>query len=131
MASKLHNIKRIQEACPEAACWSVSDYLACDFRVAVLNGRLAGFLVARQNGPEEWEVLNLAVAPEYRRQGVARRLVASLQTSMEGSVFLEVRESNTAARMLYNSMGFQEVSVRRQYYDSPSEAAIVMKFHSC
>ena len=45
--------------------------------------------------------------------------------------FLEVRESNRAARIFYKSMGFQEVNVRRDYYASPAESAIVMKFHSC
>jgi len=52
--------------------------------------------------------------------------------NLRGSqVFLEVRESNQAARIFYKSMGFQEVSTRREYYEFPSEAAIVMKFHSC
>jgi len=130
-AGDLADIDRIQKASPEASQWGVADYLAYDLHVALWDGRVAGFLVVRPTAPDEWEILNLAVAPEYRGRGVARRLVESLQTSVTGCVFLEVRESNSAARKLYNSMGFQEVSLRQQYYNFPPEAAIVMKFHSC
>jgi ribosomal-protein-alanine N-acetyltransferase len=49
----------------------------------------------------------------------------------DNQVFLEVRESNQAARIFYKSMGFQEVGIRKEYYQAPLEAAIVMKFHSC
>jgi ribosomal protein S18 acetylase RimI-like enzyme len=48
-----------------------------------------------------------------------------------GTVFLEVRESNKAARNLYLSLGFQELGRRPEYYETPLEPAIVMKFHSC
>jgi [ribosomal protein S18]-alanine N-acetyltransferase len=127
----LDDIDRIQTASPEAAQWSAADYLSYDLRVAILGGSIAGFLVVRENGPGEWEILNLAVAPEYRRRGIARKLVESFQTSIDGCVFLEVRESNNTARKFYNSMGFQEVTRRREYYKTPPDAAIVMKFHSC
>jgi len=76
----------------------------------------------------------MAVRPLFRRHGVARRLLQSLLEEPLNIVFLEVRESNQAARYLYKSMGFQEVSVRRAYYRTPDglpESAIVMKFHSC
>ncbi len=127
----LAEIEKIQKASPESSQWAPADYLAYDLRVACCDGAVAGFLAARRNGPDEWEILNVAVAPEWRRRGVARRLIEHLQRSVTGCVFLEVRESNRAARKLYNSMGFQEVSLRQQYYNSPPEAAIVMKFHSC
>jgi len=127
----LAQVESIQGASPEASQWKPADYLAFDLRVAIEDGAVAGFIVARQTGPGEWEILNMAVAPQWRRRGVARLLVESIQTSVNGYVFLEVRQSNEAARKLYNSMGFQEVARRQQYYNSPPEAAIVMKFHSC
>ncbi len=130
-ASDLPAIAAIQQASPEAAQWNAEDYLAHDFRVAVENGRLAGFLVARQVAPDESEILNIAVAPDCRCRGVARSLVATFLEGSPGAIYLEVRESNTAARSLYKSMGFQEVNTRYGYYCSPPEAAIVMKFHSC
>ena len=121
----------IQAASPEAAQWDVSDYLRYDFRVSVCGTRVAGFLVSRTLTEGETELLNLAVAPGFRRQGVARKLVESLLGEARGVVYLEVRESNRAARKFYNQMGFQEVSWRSGYYQEPPEAAIVMKFHSC
>ena len=127
----LAEVAVIQAASPEAAQWDVSDYPRYDFRVSVYGIRVAGFLVSRTLAEGEIELLNLAVAPRFRRQGVARKLVESLLAEFPGVVFLEVRESNLAARRFYNHMGFQEVSLRIGYYQAPPEAAIVMKFHSC
>jgi ribosomal-protein-alanine N-acetyltransferase len=127
----LAEVALIQAASPEAAQWDVAGYPQYDFRVFVCGIRVAGFLVSRTLAEGETELLNLAVAPEFRRQGVARKLVESLLAEFPGDVFLEVRESNRAARKFYNHMGFQEVSSRSGYYQAPSEAAIVMKFHSC
>ena len=127
----LAEVAALQQVSREAAQWSVSDYLQYDFRVAVEGQRIAGFLVARRVAADESELLNLAVCPELRRKGVARALVTALLADAAGSVYLEVRESNAAARAFYKSMGFQEVSVRSTYYEDPPEPAIVMKFHSC
>jgi ribosomal-protein-alanine N-acetyltransferase len=121
----------IQAASPEAAQWAPADYLRYDFRVSVCGIRVAGFLVSRALVEGEIELLNLAVAPEFRRRGVARKLVESLLAESPGVVYLEVRESNQSARKFYNHMGFQEVGSRSGYYQAPPEAAIVMKFHSC
>jgi [ribosomal protein S18]-alanine N-acetyltransferase len=123
-------IAAIQSASPEASQWNPADYLAYDLRVAELAEGIAGFLVVREAGGEA-EVLNLAVAPAFRRRGVARGLLRSLLEVFCGAVFLEVRESNQAARNTYQALGFSEVSRRESYYDSPPEAAIVLKFHSC
>ena len=130
-STDLSRIAQIQAACPESARWDVTAYLQYDLRVVISDNRVAGFLVARSIDETESEILNLAVDPEFRRRGLARELVKSLQNGLRGTVFLEVRESNLAAQELYRSVGFQEVSRRPQYYEFPSEAAIVMKFHSC
>ena len=127
----LAEVAVIQAASPEAAQWDAADYLHYEFRVSVRGIRVAGFLVSRTLAEGETELLNLAVAPEFRRQGVARKLVESLLAGSPGVVYLEVRESNRAAREFYNCMGFQEVSSRPGYYQMPPESAIVMKFHSC
>ena len=124
-------LAEIQAESPEASQWEVSEYTRYHLWVAVLDRVLAGYLVARHVAPDEYELLNLAVTPRCRRQGVARALIAALRDTSPGTIFLEVRASNTAARNLYKSMGFQEVSMRQEYYDQPLEAAIVMKFHSC
>jgi [ribosomal protein S18]-alanine N-acetyltransferase len=127
----LGEVQAIQEASPEAARWNVSEYLEHDFRVAILGEHIAGFLVSREVAEDEREILNLAVAPEFRRQGVGRDLLAGLMAEARGTIFLEVRASNLAARNIYKSMGFQEVGNRPGYYQNPLEPAIVMKFHSC
>ena len=124
-------IRAIQAASPDAAQWAVTDYLQYDLFVAPHGVRIAGFLATRPLAPGECEILNLAVAPEYRRQGVARALLAAFFESFSGAIFLEVRASNRAARSLYKSLGFEEVMARPAYYQEPPEAAIVMKFHSC
>ena len=130
-AADLADVAAIQAASPEAAQWPPEDYLGLDFRVCILDDRIAGFAVSRSTGPDERELLNLAVAPEFRRRGAGAGLVRSLVTGTAVSVFLEVRESNRAARVFYKTLGFQEVGVRPEYYASPPESAIVMKFHSC
>jgi len=127
----LEAVRRIQDRSGEAARWPPEDYLGRDFRVAVEDGRVAGFLVARRLTESESEILNLAVDPGCRRRGVASELVGEWVAEAPGVVFLEVRESNQNARKFYQAFGFQEVGYRCQYYGDPPEAAIVLKFHSC
>ena len=127
----LEAVAAIQSTSPEAAHWAVAEYMQYEFTVSIAGGSVAGFLVWRRLAEDECEVLNLVVAPPFRRRGVARKLLEPVLNLRGTQVFLEVRESNQAARIFYKSMGFQEVSTRREYYELPSEAAIVMKFHSC
>ena len=131
-AADLDAIAAIQAASPQAAHWPVADYLQYECWVAEsTDGAIAGFLTWRPLDDVECEVLNLAVAPAFRRQGVGRELLNSLLNLRDRQIFLEVRESNHTARIFYNSMGFKEVSIRPKYYDEPVEGGIVMKFHSC
>jgi ribosomal-protein-alanine N-acetyltransferase len=78
----------------------------------------------------ELHILNVAVHPEWRRRGIARRLVeVSLSEARRvgvGRAFLEVRRHNVAALTLYLELGFREAGVRRNYY-GPGEDALVME----
>ena len=130
-AGDLEAVEGIQRACPEAAHWNVADYLQEEFHVAVVENSIAGFLVLRTVADDEKEILNLAVAPEFRRRGIAKALFRHSLETFRGSIFLEVRASNEAAINLYKAMQFQQVSSRVKYYENPTETAIVMKFHSC
>jgi ribosomal-protein-alanine N-acetyltransferase len=130
-AGDLEAVAAIQSSSPAASHWPVADYLQYEFTVAMSGGAVAGFLVWRRLAGGECEVLNLAVLPRFRRQGIARELLHALLSLRDVAVFLEVRESNQAARIFYKSMGFQEVGFRHLYYEYPVESAIVMKFHSC
>ena len=117
-AADLTWIAPLLAASPEAAQW-----LPETDPVLVVEGQ--GLLVYRKVAPDEYEILNLAVAPEHRRRGVARALLEAA-LAVGGSWFLEVRESNHLARMFYESMGFRAIGVRPGYYQAPPEKAIVM-----
>ena len=91
---------------------------------------LLGFLVARHVAPE-WELENIVVAARTRRNGLATQLLNALlararETHSE-AVFLEVRESNTAARTLYEKAGFEQTGRRAAYYTNPAEDAILYR----
>jgi ribosomal-protein-alanine N-acetyltransferase len=122
-------IEAIQSASPEAAHWNAADYLSYDCFVAVVDGSVAGFLVSRPIADER-EILNVAVAPEFRRRSIASALVRHELGTVGKAWFLEVRESNEAAVRLYKSFGFNVVGKRSEYYQTPPESAIVMRFFS-
>lgn len=91
---------------------------------------LHGFLVARRI-VSEWELENIIVASAARRKGLGKRFLETLLSTAKQSngeaVFLEVRESNLAARSLYERMGFQQTGTRNSYYSNPSEDAILYR----
>ncbi|TWT11200.1 ribosomal protein S18-alanine N-acetyltransferase [Streptococcus sp. sy004] len=95
------------------------------YLVAVQEGEVLGFLTW-QDLFGEIEVTNLAVKTTYGGQGIGSRLLAHLPKEM-GSIFLEVRQSNTVAQHLYKKFGFVELGVRKNYYHQPREDAVIMK----
>ena len=116
-------IRRIQMSSHTASHWEPETYFDFDVTIAERSGEPCGFLVSRDLAGEI-EVLNLASAPDIRRQGVATALLGSIEAP---EIFLEVRESNTVARKLYEKLGFTIVGTRPEYYDDPVETAIVMR----
>lgn len=123
-AGDLAAVAAMQAAAPEAAQWPVNDYLAHEFWIAETGGEISGFLVWRNLGESEFELLNLAVHPSHRRRGIGRKLLALLPA---GRTFLEVRASNVAAIALYAANGFVAAGTRYAYYSSPPEDGIVMR----
>jgi ribosomal-protein-alanine N-acetyltransferase len=97
--------------------------------VAQSRGHVLGYIVA-WIVMDELHIGNVAVEPQYRERGVARRMMSWLLDYAEKKrcIFstLEVRESNQAARSLYASFGFSPVARRKSYYAYPTEDAIVM-----
>ena len=93
-------------------------------------GRLLGFIVAAGVDPE-WEIENIVVAEDVRRRGLGSRLMRGFLKAVAKrgaeSVFLEVRESNHAARELYEKWGFVEAGRRRGYYSGPVEDAVICR----
>jgi len=132
-------VLKIQKACKLIAAWRPRDYeqLADDpmgiFLVAEREGRdapeLVGFSVFYRVDTEA-ELWNIAVAPACRRQGIARALLreACRRLSDAGAqkLFLEVRASNLPAVELYRSLDFAPLARRKNYYQNPSEDALVL-----
>ena len=77
---------------------------------------------------DELHIGNLAVHPDYRRQGLGTELLARLFSAYPSvrMVWLEVRISNTAAQNLYMKLGFRQISIRKNYYQVEKEDAIIM-----
>lgn len=98
--------------------------------VAMEGDSLAGY-VGSQTVMDETDMMNLAVAPQFRRQGVGEALVSALVASLKerGSrcLTLEVRDSNEPARALYAKLGFVEIGRRRGYYRDPREDALILR----
>lgn len=103
---------------PASRCW-----------VAEFDGKIVGMLVAWLL-VDEAHIATLATHPGYRRQGIAKKILthALRQLMDEGAVsaFLEVRESNSAAREMYHKFGFEETGRRPRYYKDNDEDAILM-----
>jgi ribosomal-protein-alanine N-acetyltransferase len=92
---------------------------------------VVGFIIGREAN-DEWEIENIAVTGAARRCGLGSRLVGELLDHVRNrggkTVFLEVRESNRAARSLYEKWAFIEVGRRKMYYQNPAEDALILKF---
>jgi [ribosomal protein S18]-alanine N-acetyltransferase len=99
-------------------------------RVVEAEGRVGGYVLARWVA-DTAEILNLAVAPEARRRGLARRMLDDVLEELAArgvrEVYLEVRQSNAPARRLYEARGFRVAGMRRAYYRHPIEDALVLR----
>ena len=95
--------------------------------VAVEDGQVLGY-VGSQTVLREADMMNVAVAAAYRRRGIARMLVEELIRQLDAyQLTLEVRQSNAPAIALYESMGFAQVGLRKNYYQKPKENALILR----
>ncbi len=98
--------------------------------VAEQNGAVLGY-VGSQMVPPEADMMNIAVAPEARRQGIAEAMIGELICCLSAngvtSLSLEVRASNAAARSLYEKLGFRQAGLRPNYYFHPKEDACILR----
>ena len=98
--------------------------------VAMEGDTLVGY-VGSQTVIDESDVMNIAVHPNYRRQGIAEALVGALEKALRqrGSraLTLEVRDSNVPAITLYDKLGFTQVGLRKNYYRNPKEDARILR----
>lgn len=88
---------------------------------------LLGYLVCSRYD-QVWHLMNVAVDPEHRRTGIARRLIAKLVQEGGGTLpfTLEVRVSNQPAITMYEHLGFRSAGVRPRYYQDNGEDALIM-----
>ena len=91
-------------------------------------GAVAGFALGRV-AADEAELFQIATLPEFRRQGIAERLLSELHTKAQerGAVccFLEVRSRNAGAIALYEKSGYEKIALRRNYY--PDDDAVIYR----
>ena len=80
---------------------------------------------------EEASVTNVAVSPSFRKKGYGEALVTAAKEAVREAgaecIFLEVRQSNEPAISLYKKLGFEELGIRKKFYEHPVEDAIIMK----
>lgn len=135
-SADIPRIIELERACATAAHWSETQYQAIfdennrprRFALVIEEGSFfQGFLIARQLH-DECEIENVVISASARRRGLATILLQELTNKLRQengrTVFLEVRESNHAARRFYEKVGFREIGCRRAYYSSPEEDAI-------
>ena len=98
--------------------------------VAVDGEKVVGY-VGSQSVLGWADMMNIAVSPEYRRQGIAYGLVTRLEAALKENdvtcLTLEVRASNASAQALYGKLGFQQVGRRPNYYRNPKEDALILR----
>lgn len=136
-AADLDAILEIERRNPFAAHWHENEYLQLfhdsEVRrlalIAEVDG-VAGFVIAREVAGE-WELENIAVAPRLQGRGVGSALLGELcgwvRSDGGTKLLLEVRESNAAARKLYESQGFHRTGRRKNYYGNPEEDALLFE----
>ena len=99
------------------------------YRIAVLDGKIVGY-AGMWHIVTEGHITNVAVLPEYRRQGIGNALIEEMiviaeQKEMIG-ITLEVRIGNVAAQKLYTKYGFRPEGFRKNYYQDTKEDAVIM-----
>lgn len=116
--------------------WSEDEFIRalrqrnCIGMVAELNEIVVGFMIYELH-KNRLHILNFAVNQDYRRDGVGRsmveKLVSKLSYQRRSRILLEVRETNLPAQLFFKNVGFQAVSVLRDFYEDTTEDAYVMQ----
>ena len=103
--------------------------LSC-WLIAEIDGYVAGY-VGSEAVLDSADMMNIAVAPEYRKRGIAEALIKALVEHLQQRdilfLLLEVRVSNAPAIALYNKLCFEQVGRRPRYYTNPREDALILR----
>ena len=130
--SQVAELEKLCFSCPwseKSVTSELNNPLSC-WLVAVDGGVVAGY-IGSQSVMGEADMMNVAVRPDHRRQGIAKMLVEGLvQELIKREVYsltLEVRASNEPAILLYEQLGFHQVGRRPNYYRDPREDALILR----
>ncbi len=117
--------------------WSEEEFVRCLRQrncigmVAESDDEIVGFMIYELH-KNRLHILNFAVHPDYRRQGVGRqmlqKLVGKLSSQRRNRIMLEVRETNLPAQLFFRELGFRAVAVLREFYDDSPEDAYLMQY---
>lgn len=128
-------LSALDKACIGADGWSAESFrteiekdtgivIMCYTDMEIV-GLISGYFAA-----DEADITGVAVNKNYRRQKIALHLMAEFEKNLPectNEIFLEVRESNFPAISLYEKCGFEKLSVRKNFYENPTENAMIMR----
>ena len=119
--------QNFSEPWPEIAVRSELTNKLALWLVALEGDTVVGY-VGSQTVLQEADMMNIAVSESHRRRGIARMLVEELIRQLDAyQLTLEVRASNAGAIALYDSLGFTQVGLRKNYYHKPKEDALILR----
>ena len=131
-ASDCHELAEVDKKCFSVP-WSEQSFLE------ETKNSLATYILAKENGKivgycgfwrvlGETQITNIAVLPEYRRQGIAKALIGEMLEICKDDerIILEVRKSNSIAISFYEKLGFERAGIRKRFYHDPEEDGITM-----
>ena len=129
-------VAELEKICFGSAAWSEKS-IASELNnalslwiVAVEDEKILGY-VGSQTVMGETDMMNVAVHPDYRKQGIASglitELIGALKKRESHCLTLEVRASNEPAKNLYKMLDFEEIGIRKNYYRNPREDALILR----
>ena len=129
-------VAELEKICFGSAAWSEKSVASelenplSVWLVAVEGEKVLGY-VGSQTVIDETDMMNVAVHPDYRKQGIATglitELIGALKKRESHCLTLEVRASNEPAKNLYKILDFEEIGIRKNYYRNPREDALILR----
>ena len=134
-AETAERLSALDKLCVGAEGWSAASFLSESEKpngivLYIMDGDEVIALLSGYHAAGEGDITSVAVCPDYRRRGLASALLKEFERLLPEdteSIFLEVRQSNSAAIELYRQAGFEDLSVRKRFYSAPEEDALVMR----
>lgn len=135
-AAHVASVAAIEKECFGVDAWSERSVASeLDNKLALwlvaLDGEAVAGYVGSQTVCDETDMMNVAVTADYRRRGIAEKLVDALVEELKAiesySLTLEVRASNAPAIALYEKLGFVQTGLRKNYYRNPKEDALILR----